>query len=167
MKSVYTLLIFAFLSICSFSQNKKAIIREVNQELWKPFKKHFEAKNWKEFNKLHTDDVLRVNSYGIRMGKEYKNTVKSSYQKTSTRKRQIDFSFEQRVYKKNIGYEVGYYRIKYTEKNKEPFITYGRFHVVINKLKNKWLISQDWDTDVINGTKITAEYFNKGTLLRF
>ena len=165
MKTGYTILIFLLSITLSFSQNKQVIEKEVNQQIWKPFKKSFEARDWKVFNSLHTDDILRVNKYGIRIGAEYKNSVETSYQKPTNKKRQIDFCFNQRTYKENIGYEVGYYRVIYTEKDKESRTVYGRFHVVLNKKNDIWLIAQDWDTDTINGDPVTKEGFESGKCL--
>ncbi|MDP2540056.1 hypothetical protein CSC81_06295 [Tenacibaculum discolor] len=165
MKTAYTILIFLISITLSFSQNKEVIEKEVNEQIWQPFKKSFEARDWNTFNSLHTNDVLRVNKYGIRIGEEYKTSVQTSYQKPTTKKRQIDFCFNQRTYKESTGYEVGYYRVIYTEKDKEPRIVYGRFHVVLNKKNGVWLISQDWDTDTINGEPITKEDFESGKCL--
>ncbi|GFD78139.1 hypothetical protein KUL118_10010 [Tenacibaculum sp. KUL118] len=165
MKTVYTILILLVSVALSFSQNNGIIEKEVNQQIWQPFKKSFEARDWESFNNLHTNDVLRVNKYGIRIGEEYKNSIQTSYQKTTTKKRQIDFCFNQRIYKENTGYEVGYYRVIYTEKYKEPRTVYGRFHVVLKKKENTWLITQDWDTDTINGKSITKEDFESGKCL--
>ncbi|WP_440068567.1 hypothetical protein [Tenacibaculum discolor] len=165
MKTAYTILIFLISITFSFSQNKEVIEKEVNEQIWQPFKKSFEARDWNTFNSLHTNDVLRVNKYGIRIGEEYKTSVQTSYQKPTTKKRQIDFCFNQRTYKESTGYEVGYYRIIYTEKDKEPRIVYGRFHVLLNKKSGVWLISQDWDTDTMNGKPITKEDFESGKCL--
>ncbi|MEE3999926.1 nuclear transport factor 2 family protein [Tenacibaculum sp. FZY0031] len=165
MKTVYTILIFLVSVTLSFSQHKQEIEKEVNEQIWKPFKKSFETRDWKSFNRLHSDEVLRVNKYGIRTGAEYKNSIEVSYQKPTTKKRQIDFCFNQRTYKENTGYEVGYYRVIYTEKDKESRIVYGRFHVVLNKKNGTWLIAQDWDTDTMNGKLITKEDFESGSCL--
>ena len=165
MKTVYTILILLVSVTLSFSQNNEIIEKEVNQQIWQPFKKSFEARDWESFNNLHTNDVLRVNKYGIRKGEEYKNSIQTSYQKPTNKKRQIDFCFNQRIYKENIGYEVGYYRVIYTEKGKEPRTVYGRFHVVLSKKNDTWLIAQDWDTDTMNGKSISKEDFESGKCL--
>ncbi|KAF9659238.1 hypothetical protein HBA12_03050 [Tenacibaculum mesophilum] len=86
MKTVYTILILLVSVALSFSQNNGIIEKEVNQQIWQPFKKSFEARDWESFNNLHTNDVLRVNKYGIRKGEEYKNSIQTSYQKPTTKK---------------------------------------------------------------------------------
>ncbi|WP_428743492.1 nuclear transport factor 2 family protein [Tenacibaculum sp.] len=165
MKFVITFFIVLCSITLSFSQNQQELEKEINEQVWKPFKTYFEARDWKAFNSLHTDDVLRANKYGIRIGAAYKNSVQTSYQKSTNRKRQIDFCFDQRIYKENTGYEVGYYRIIYTEKGKEPYISYGRFHVVLKKINDRWFIAQDWDTDAINRKPITKEDYDLGKCL--
>ena len=165
MKLALTFCFFLFSTVFGFSQNQQDIENEINEQVWQPFKKSFEARDWKTFNSLHTNDVLRVNKYGIRIGEEYKTSVQTSYQKPTTKKRQIDFCFNQRTYKESTGYEVGYYRVIYTEKDKELRIVHGRFHLVLNKKNGVWLISQDWDTDTINGEPITKEDFESGKCL--
>ncbi len=148
--------------------HSEATEKEVNDQVWGPFKQAYEARNWQTFNELHTGDVLRVSQWGgIKVGDAYKEGVKHAYQKNSTRKKTIDFWFEQRIYAETIGYEVGYYRVISEEPEKEPAISYAQFHVVLRKQNGMWKIAQDWDSTVINGVKLTAEDFAKGSVLVF
>ena len=166
MKLALTFCFFLFSTVFGFSQNQQDIENEINEQVWQPFKKSFEARDWKTFNSLHTNDVLRVNKYGIRIGAEYKNSIEASYQKPINKRRKIDFCFDQRIYKEHTGYEVGYYRIISTEKDKKPTISYGRFHVVLKKINNQWFIAQDWDTNTMNGKLITKQDFETGNCLQ-
>ena len=138
------------------------IAKEVNESVWKPFKKSYEARDWQAFNALHTDDVLRVSKWGIKLGSEYKEGVEESYKKyaNSEIKTTIDFWLEHRIYKG----EVGYYRVVNKAPGKESE-RYARFHVVLRKENGQWKIAQDWDTSNINGVKVTVEDFEKGTML--
>lgn len=77
MKLAATLCFFLFSILFGFSQNQQDIENEINAQVWKPFKTSFEARDWKTFNSLHTNDVLRVNKHGIRIGAEYKNLLKT------------------------------------------------------------------------------------------
>jgi len=166
-----TVLLFILLQSAglAFSQsnvNNEAIERKVNEQVWKPFKEAFDSRNWKKFNNLHTDDVLRVSKWGIKLGSEYKESVVRSYSKKDAPKRTIDFRLEQRIYSINIGYEVGYYRIKYDLANDETKVSYAQFHVLLKKKNGKWKIAQDWDSDQINGASVTADDFAKGIPLK-
>ncbi|MEL6559261.1 MAG: nuclear transport factor 2 family protein [Bacteroidota bacterium] len=162
---------FYVLTFVSFMTNGQvtnefnaAIEKEVNQQLWQNFKTAFETRNATLFNSLHTDDVMRITPNGIRVGKQYKDRVSGNYARTDAPERKIDFWIEHRIYTGDNGYEVGYFRIISTidGKSNEYF---GRFSVTLRKVNGKWLIAQDWDTDQINGKKITATDFEKGTIL--
>ena len=46
------------------------VVKEVNEQLWKPFKRSYEARNSDTFNDLHTDDVMRISTWsGISIGR--------------------------------------------------------------------------------------------------
>ena len=157
------------LMIATYAQkatSNEKLEAEVNEQVWKPFKKAFEARDGKQFNALHTDDVMRISTWsGIKVGKEYKDAIEQSYQKEDGRKRTIDFWLEHRFYRENAGYEVGYYRIITEEEGKAPRAHYARFHIVLKKVNGSWKIAQDWDVSNINGQEVTEEDFAKGTPL--
>ena len=146
-------------------EDNKVTIKVINEQVWKPFKESFDTKDWQSFNDLHTDNVLRINRWGIRVGEEYKSSIKESYQRKDDRQRVIDFAFDERVYKHDIGYETGYYRVTYTMPDNSIKETYGRFHVRLEKENNRWKIAQDWDTDKVNGVAVGEEDFEKGQRL--
>ena len=147
------------------TKDQKKIEKEVNTQLWKPFKHSLENRDAKTYNDLHTDDVLRVNKWGIRTGKAFKDRNTASYAKKDDRKRTIDFWLEHRIYSGDIGYEVGYYRIKTKSSDGTVKESYARFHIVLKKVHGSWKIAQDWDTGSINGVTVTAADFAKGTPL--
>ena len=151
----------------AFSQAARntEIENEVNEQLWKPFKKAWEQRNAKAFNNLHTDDVLRVSKWGVRLGNEYKDQITESYKKPDTQKKTIDFWFEHRLYSGNTGYEVGYLKIVVEEDGKGPRQSFSRFHVVLKKVEDQWKIAQDWDTNDINGNAVTEVDFAKNPAL--
>lgn len=141
-----------------------AIEQEVNQQLWQSFKTAFENRDAALFNSLHTEDVMRITPNGIRVGDQYKDQVRRNYAMKNAPERKIDFWIEHRIYTGNNGYEVGYFRIT-SKTDNQVNEYYGRFSVTLRKVDNSWLIAQDWDTDQINGRKITATDFEKGTIL--
>ncbi|MDT7831810.1 nuclear transport factor 2 family protein [Flavobacteriaceae bacterium S356] len=168
MKKLVACIILVLVALPAVSQNKKEqekIAQEVNTQLWKPFKHSLENRDAKTYNDLHTDDILRVNKWGIRIGKAFKDRNTANYAKKDDRKRTIDFWLEHRIYAGNTGYEVGYYRITTTSPDGTTRESYARFHIVLKKVKGSWKIAQDWDTGDINGVKITAKDFAKGTPL--
>ncbi|NNE76450.1 MAG: nuclear transport factor 2 family protein [Pricia sp.] len=166
------LLVPFLLVITSFAfaqeiESTKEIEKTVNANMWKPFKAALESRDWKTYTNLHTDDILRVNKWGIRRGLDYKNHIKQSYQKEDSNTRTFDLWLESRSYLENIGYEVGYYRMITKSPDGKIHKSYGRFHVVLKKVNGEWKIAQDWDTEDINGVPITSKDFKKGTPLIF
>lgn len=167
MARLFLLLVTLVCSSSIFAQNNSSdsiIQRDIDQQLWIPFKTSYESRDWQTFNDLHTDDIMRVSKWGIKIGQEYKSSNKKHFQKKDNRKRTIDFRFEHRIHSDSISYEVGYYRIKYEEPGKEPRIHYARFHVGLIKINDSWKIFKDWDTSEINGIKVTKEDFEKAEL---
>lgn len=148
---------------------QKAIEKEVNETLWKPFVESWSAFDAEKFNGLHTDDVLRANSNGLTLGKAYKKRMVQSFAGSIARKdkRMIHFWFESRVYSGNTGYEVGYYKIVNSRPEEDERAYYARFHVVLKKENRQWKIAQDWDTGSINGVPIDKEDWEKGTAIIF
>ncbi len=168
MKHMTLLVLIQLIIGGAFCQNKldnKAIEAKINEQVWKPFMQAFKNRNAEKFNSLHTDDVLRISSRGIRSGPEYKQSVVKSYARPNAPKTTIEFSFEHRIYAEKTGYEVGYYHITYTRvkdgvESEESH--YAQFHVRLRKEDGVWRIAQDWDTNNISGRPITAEDFAKG-----
>ena len=155
------LLTLGISSIHAQGTDLRDIIEEqVNQDVWQPFKKSYEERDWKTFNSLHTDDVLRAHDRGIQIGQEYKSAMRQYYESPSNRKAMIDFVMERRTYKDDVGYEVGCYRVTYSEEGKEDRMSYGRFHVVLKKIDGQWKIAQDWDSNSFNGRPIGPEDFD-------
>jgi len=150
-----------------FAQEKEGGVPEqVNEQLWRPFVKSLEEKDWQTFNSLHTDDVIRITESGIIRGKEYKESIRNAYQREDSRERKMDFWFEERHYSENIAYEVGYYRIIYTENGEEVYRSFAQFHVVLRKTEEGWKIAQDFDTSTVNGETLVEEKVLKKSLSR-
>ena len=165
MKGTMLVLSFIILNGLAFSQSSPTVIqKDVNEQVWTIFKSSYESRDWQTFNDVHTDDIMRVSKWGIKLGEMYKNSNMTSFQK-STDKRTIDFSFENRVYKGDVGYEVGFYRIQYFENESHNTTHYARFHVLLKKVAGRWKIAQDWDTSSISDVPITAENFKKANFL--
>ncbi len=146
-------------------RNDDLIELEINETIWKPFKESYEARDWKTFNSLHTDDILRAHDRGIQLGKEYKDAIRKYYEREDNRKVKIDFILEKRNYRQNIGYEVGFYRVVYEEEGKAERVSYGRFHVVLKMIDGRWKIAQDWDSESFNGQPIGKADFDVDKIL--
>jgi ketosteroid isomerase-like protein len=146
---------------CAFGQPANStILKELDEQIWRPFIKHYTALDAENFNNIHTKDVLRGGPWGIRIGEEYfKGNIEGNKRsREAGEKRQIAFRFEHRVTKDSVAYEVGYYRVKSIRNGKEQTF-YGRFDVVSKKIDGRWKIAQDWDVDGINGKPFTEADF--------
>lgn len=143
---------------------------EIDQEIWLPFTIAYKNYDGEAFNTLHSDDVLRVSPWGIRKGADYKKSNLEGYRKNKAagNKREIFFWLEHRQTTSDLSYEVGYYKVSISSKEGTRD-HYARFHVLIRKIDGQWKITQDWDTNSINGHKVTAKDFEKGAdrILKF
>ena len=145
------------------SQDSKAdsVSNVIDIQIWQPFMESYYENDGEKFMNLHTNDVLRINRWGIKNGPEYRTQILEIYAKEGRPNTSIEFRFEERTYTEDLGYEVGYYKVYLKENGADQNANYGRFHVVLKKMNGDWKIAQDWDTDTINGMKITAEDFDK------
>ncbi len=163
------LLCFSLFTILSTAQSTDTLIqKEINREVWKPFCESYSSQDAETFNALHTDDVIRVTPWNIRVGNEYKNQISARFKANKEKgdQRTIELWFEHRKTTPELSYEVGYYNVTY-QKNGKEMNSYGRFHVLLKKENGKWKIAQDWDTDKINGVEVTEKDWLKGTPLVF
>ncbi|MDT0620738.1 hypothetical protein [Croceitalea vernalis] len=163
-----TLCLFLF-SIDGFTQKDTAALQEeINQEVWNAFQNAFQTLDGEALNATYAETVLRVTPSGI----DTQNSFKAKnlerfmgYEKEGV-SITLDFWFDSRHTNTTASYEVGFYRIGFI-KNNETTYSYGQFHIVIQKLNGQWKITQDWDTDTINGEKIGAQDFGKRAPLKF
>ena len=132
----------------------------IDQQIWEPFKQAYKTRDATLYLSIHADDILRVTKDGIRSGAAFRENIIKWYKKDNNQ-RSIDFKFEHRIHDKDIAYEVGYYKSTFTPENGESKVSIGRFHVVIIKINGSWKITQDWDTDVINGYVFSEKDFDK------
>ncbi len=159
MKKILCLLLL--LPSLLFGQNitNEELANEVDRQIWEPFKESYKNGDAVTFNSIHTDDVLRISKRGIRKGDAYKASNTKWLSNPDREPRTIDFVFEHRIYSDDTAYEIGYYKV--APVREEGDIHYARFTVLLRKEDGKWRIAQDWDTNEINGKKVTAEDFNR------
>ncbi|WP_396591006.1 DUF4440 domain-containing protein [Allomuricauda sp. R78024] len=145
------------------------IQNEIDKNLWKSFQKAFETLDGEALNATYAEEVLRVTPQGI----DTENTFKSGNLERFKKNKadgisiSLDFWFDSRRTNETTSYEVGFYRIGFTDKNDETNYSYGQFHIVLKKIEGQWKITQDWDTATINGNPITEADFAKNSILKF
>lgn len=149
-------------------ENIPQLHSEIDQQVWRPFQKAFEALDAEKLNALYAENVLRVTPQGIDTRNKFKgqNLQRFKENKENGTKINLDFWFDSRKTTTDTSYEVGFYRIRFLTKGKES-IVYGQFHIVLKRINNYWKITQDWDTTFINGNEITAKDFAKNTPISF
>lgn len=144
------------------------IQNQIDQTVWAPFQKVYEALDGESLNAIYADEVLRVSPEGIDTKNEFKdkNLARLKASKENKTRIQLDFWFDSRHTNEDTSYEVGFYKIGITTADKTQYI-YGQFHIVLKKINDIWKITKDWDTTTINGKSITEEDFSKKEPLRF
>ncbi|TNE57742.1 MAG: nuclear transport factor 2 family protein [Bacteroidetes bacterium] len=142
------------------AQPDTTVQQTIDRQVWRPFIRTYAVYDATGFNTLHAVDVVRGTPWGIRTGPEYfeHNLSQFARQQAGGASRSIAFTFEHRVHRDGIAYEVGLYRVVRTQ-NGETTAFYGQFHVVLKKNGDTWKIAQDWDSDTVNGEKITEADF--------
>ncbi|MDH7448037.1 hypothetical protein [Aquimarina sp. 2201CG14-23] len=169
MRLFFFLLLLLSLSTNIIGQiNVTEIQKNIDQTVWKPFQKAYEALNAESLNAIYADEVLRVTPEGIDAQNEFKRRNQESLKASKENKTQIklDFWFDSRRTNEDTSYEVGFYKIGITANSETQYI-YGQFHIVLKKIKGIWKITQDWDTTTINDKPIIEEDFNKKKPLKF
>lgn len=148
---------------------QEAIEKEVNEQVWKVFTESWEKYDAATFNSIHSDDVFRASSGGLTIGQDYLDQNIRMFEQgaKSGRTKTIQFSFDQRNYKGDVGYEVGYYKVDVKRADGSSSTFYARFHVKLKKVKGQWKITQDWDTNSINGTPIGEDHWKNAKILSF
>jgi len=162
-------LFLLFISANVVGQDDIITIQEhIDQTVWAPFQKAYEALDGASLNAIYADDVLRVTPEGIDTENAFKgkNLERLKASKESNTEIKLDFWFDSRHTNEVTSYEVGFYKIAITTNNETQYL-YGQFHIVLKKIKGVWKITQDWDTTIINDNSIGAEDFNKKEALKF
>ncbi len=158
-----------FLSIQVWGQTSSDFQKEIDETVWKPFKAAFENLDGTALNQTYAEEVLRVTPEGIDTENLFKasNLQRFEQSKIDGISIALDFWFDSRFTNGSTSYEVGFYRITFTDKLGKESSSYGQFHIVLKKRNGKWEITQDWDTAIINGKAIDAEDFAKREPMKF
>ena len=139
------------LSISVKSQTNIDYLKEINKDIWLPFMDSYATLDVEKYKSLETEDFIRVdgNNKNLPSHKEYFDNVATwfSDMKKEGRKLTIAFRFTERFAKDGTASERGIYELKSFDANgKEVFKSYGKFHVFLRKLNEKWKIVVDYDS---------------------
>jgi ketosteroid isomerase-like protein len=160
MKKLVTLVIVLIIALPLFSQENK-YIKEINEQVWKPFIKGFSTGDDELFRSVHSKDIARVEQDSkqiLDFDGYFKKVPDSIKAKWSDWKKNIELRFTQRLASDEKAFEVGYYRSTSTNiKTGEKRSGIGKFHVLLQKENGKWKIVMDADT----AEGASEENFNK------
>ena len=137
-------------------------VKEINEQVWKPFITHFTSGNKEGFRSVHSKRVTRV---------EIDRAMVLDYEKyfppidpnfppvKKIGNRLFELRFDKRISNGNKAWESGYYKGTVMQEGREPRSYYGRFFVVLEKEDGTWKILVDADT----GATANEENFNKAS----
>lgn len=127
-----------------------AFTKEINEQVWKPFIRSFNAGDDEAFKTVHSKDIIRVSRdendiYGYdRYFQKIPDSVKSKWVDW---KKNIELRFIQRIAGNDKAFEEGYYKSTSTNTvTGEIRKGIGKFHVLLRKENGTWKILMDADT---------------------
>lgn len=135
-------------------------VKEINEQVWKPFIAHFISGNKEGFRNVHSKRVTRVEIDGGRVldyEKYFPPTDPNSPSGKKGSNRLFELRFDKRIGNGTKAWESGFYRGGMLQEGKEPRYYYGRFFVVLEKEEGTWKVLVDADTH----TEANEENFRK------
>ncbi len=135
-------------------------VKEINEQVWKPFIIHFTSGNQEGFRSLHSKRITRVEiDHGLVQDYEkYFPTIDPNSPPVKKKgNRLFELRFDKRISNGTRAWESGYYKGTVMQEGKEPRSYYGRFFVVLEKENGIWKILVDADT----GKEANEENFNR------
>lgn len=156
---------FAFLALSFYTLAQEVNFqKEINDQVWRPFIKTYSGLDTEGFMALHTPDVIRIGRDGerIRIGEEYAEDMlqNNEYNRKNNAQRSIEFRFLERLARREVGFEVGFYKVVVEREGEEPRTFYGKFHVVLENSGGRWKLAIDSDTS--NKGQFTEADFQSG-----
>jgi hypothetical protein len=151
---------FLFFSIAHAQSDSLKWVKEINEQVWKPFVTHFVSGNKEGFRAVHSKRVTRVEIDGNRLldyDKYFPAADANAKQGKMNVSRLFELRFDKRISNGSRAWETGYYKGTVMQEGKEPRSYYGRFFVVLEKEEGTWKILVDADT----GKEANEENFNK------
>jgi ketosteroid isomerase-like protein len=148
-----TLFIF-FLFILSklTGQTNTDYLKEVNRDIWHPFIEAYNHCDIEKYKSLQTEDFIRAEGNGKRLPsfKDYFDSAGAWFDeiKKEGRKLGIAFRFSERFANGSVASERGIYELRsFNKEGKEVWRGYGKFHVFMRKIAEKWKIVVDYDSN--------------------
>jgi hypothetical protein len=137
-------------------------VKEINEQVWKPFISHITSGNNEGFSSLHSKRITRVtidNGTVHDYEKYFPPQSGNANKQQKTTNLLFELRFDKRISNGTKAWETGYYKGRVMKDGVEQRSYYGRFFVVLEKENGIWKIIVDADT----GTGATNENFNKAS----
>lgn len=163
MKKLF-LCMLSFVSLHPLFCQDANLQKEINEQVWRPFIKTYNAYDTEGFMAIHTKDVIRISRDGknIWIGEEYHESMRQNQEQSlkSNLKRDISFTFLERIARPEVAFEVGFYKVSIQREGEEARSFYGKFHVILKKVDGQWKL--DIDSDTSNKGQIAESDFQSG-----
>lgn len=123
-------------------------LKDINEQIWFNFTKSFETYNHKLFASLHAQDFVRAsgNSKSLKDKETYIDGYINNWQSPKNAQT-ISFRFLERFCDNKRASERGIYKLTINKGNENEKSYYGKFHVILVKKNETWLILVDYDSD--------------------
>ena len=161
MKKLFFLVVAALVFLNTNAQSDSLKwVKEINEQVWKPFITHFISGNKDGFRNVHSKRVTRVEidrGKVLDYEKYFPPLEPNGKQPSQSFRRLFELRFDKRISDGKKAWESGYYKGTIIQEGKEPRSYYGRFFVVLEKEEAVWKILVDADT----GKEATEENFNR------
>lgn len=165
MKKIMLCLLLSGFSQLVYAQSE---VEAINKDVWYNFMQAYQNKDAALFNKIHTDDVIRVvqDNGTMLIGREYKDRNLENFNRWNAGDftQKIEFSFINRAQKGEWAFETGIYKLSRIQRGQSSSF-YGKFNVTLKKVSGLWKIYIDADTS--EGNSISEEDFQRGDILQY
>lgn len=125
------------------------LLRELNRDIWEPFRAAYARGDAEAYLSLHADDLLRVEADENWLGglDDYAGRVRPAFDRLAADQAalEIDFRFVERIASGDRASERGIYRLAVTMPGAEPQVHFAKFHTVARKQQGSWRIILDHD----------------------
>ncbi len=151
MKKYLLLFVISLNGLIANAQNETLLLKQIDDQVWKPFMESFGKRNDTTFRSIHSREVVRIsiddNSI-IDYNEYFKKIPDSTLAKYGAWKSSIEIRHLKRIVSPEQAFETGYY--KTTSQNTqtgEKRTGFGKFTVLLRKEKGIWKILMDSDAN--------------------
>ncbi|MBW4716889.1 YybH family protein [Saccharothrix obliqua] len=125
-------------------------LRELNRDVWEPFRGHYRNLDAAAFLDLHEPGLIRAGGViGQVLGHaDYARQTTEWFARVAADGGALDirFRFVERLVGADVAAERGLFRID-AVRSGEPKVFHGRFHVFSRRSAGRWRIAVDYDSD--------------------